>query len=369
MTQVSSQKLLHFNGVDWCIFELKFAASLSKAKLTWVLLCADLNKPEDKAMGEELKKAYLSSFPADQQTGKILEAQNEVHSSLVMSCIDALKTLVAGVPATTKDCGTALWNRLLRKYLPTIGASRVRMTLEIFEKCTKFKTVLDSGGDTEDYFSAIEQSVRNLLASGPPPTLEDIVSVLIIQAISKAGTMWETTATTLSDIPPGEDRLDNIQERVRERFITFNAGSGNEPAKGPVAHHADYPAVPGLSFVQNGNGTLYRIDATGQVFPDYFEAQAVLFTAPSPSGSPLGSANPAGGPKKGGRERKKCDNCPRLSNHWTSECFKSQGGEGQSNEKGEKKLKCNRCLEEGHVSPECRAAAPHPSVLNKSRNK
>jgi hypothetical protein len=157
MAATPISKVLLFNGVDWVIFELKFAASLTKAKIGWGLLTAPRNKTADILLGEALKTSYLSQFAegAERDT-KELEVQTEIHSNLTLCCIDALPILVSGVSATSPNCGTELWNRLLRKYLPTIGASRVRLTLEIFDACYGFKTMLESGGDTEDYFANIE---------------------------------------------------------------------------------------------------------------------------------------------------------------------------------------------------------------------
>mmetsp|Transcript_28772 Transcript_28772/g.58960 ORF Transcript_28772/g.58960 Transcript_28772/m.58960 type:complete len:287 (+) Transcript_28772:1063-1923(+) len=282
-----------------------------------------------------------------------------------MSCIDALPAIVASVPATTAQSGTKLWNRLLKKYIPTLGASKVRLTLEIVDQCKQFQSTIENGGDTEDYFANIEQSLRELLATGDPPTMEDIIAILVIQDISKSGTMWETTATALSDIPADENRFETIKEKVRERFLTFNSGLVDAPSKGPVAHKATYPPVPGISFVEHDGETLYRIDATGQHLNDYFQAQAVMFQA--------NAANATGGEKGGGPggkgKRKKCDNCPRLSNHWTSECTKGKKEDGviPHAKAVHQPGTCKRCLKPGHNSIFCKAPEPHPSVLEQMK--
>lgn len=101
------QKVLLFNSVDWTIFKLKFAASLTKAKIGWGLLTAPRNKAADIAIGDALKIAYLKPFAAGaERDAKELKAQTEIHSSLTLCCIDALPTLVAGVPVTTPNCRT-----------------------------------------------------------------------------------------------------------------------------------------------------------------------------------------------------------------------------------------------------------------------
>mmetsp|Transcript_56121 Transcript_56121/g.114749 ORF Transcript_56121/g.114749 Transcript_56121/m.114749 type:complete len:362 (+) Transcript_56121:855-1940(+) len=354
MATTTVEKIVVFDGKNWVIFSMKFAASLTKQKLGWSLLLADANKAQDKKLGDLMRKTYLAQFPDEEKAAKEIEAQTDVHSRLVMACIDVLPSIVASVPSTNKDCGTELWNLLLKKFVPTIGASKVRLTLGIIDQCSKFKSMLDSGSDTEDYFSSIETALRALLATGDPPTLEDIISILVIQAISKGGVMWETTAGTLSDLPADGERYEKIKERVRERFITFN-NTPETSAKGPVAHAAShYPPVPGLSVVQAGSETLFRIDGTGQHFQDYFQAQAVLFQGAPPTGT----ANPATGSESTGsgkpkKEKKKCIHHPKLSNHWTSECIKVTG----------KGPVCKRCLEPGHSSVTCKAAEPHPSVL------
>ena len=113
MTSTTLTKLLVFNGVDWVTFELKFRASLSKSKLLWTLLIAPKNSDADRALGAVLKTAYLAQFEEGLRDAKEAEAQVDIHSQLVLSCIDSLQTLVAGVSATSDECGTTLWNRLL----------------------------------------------------------------------------------------------------------------------------------------------------------------------------------------------------------------------------------------------------------------
>ena len=125
--------------------------------------------------------------------------------------------------------------------------------------------------------------------------------------------MRETTATSLADIPADDERFNNIKERVRERYITFN-GNGSPTTTGPVAHVATFPAVPGLTVLPFASGDLYHIDATGQVCPDFYQAQAVLFSAP-PSPSQVGQAAPADGspfttPTKDGKKKKNAAGVP-----------------------------------------------------------
>ena len=63
MASTTLTKLLVFNGVDWLIFELKFAASLNKSKLIWTLMTAAKNSAGDQAKGAQLRTAYLAQFP------------------------------------------------------------------------------------------------------------------------------------------------------------------------------------------------------------------------------------------------------------------------------------------------------------------
>ena len=167
MTSTSSDKILQFNGKDWGQFRMKIGAKIRPNKIEWVLKMASKNSDAIRDKGNQEMTAYCTTeedvlivggeeeeaedAPRRYRTIRTLdetkfrEAQIAVHTMLVMACVDSCYKVIAGVDEEALDCGSQIWDKLLRRYEPTMGISRVRLTLDTLDTCGRFKQMLDDG--------------------------------------------------------------------------------------------------------------------------------------------------------------------------------------------------------------------------------
>eukprot|EP00961_Rhodomonas_salina_P023920 321528-Rhodomonas_salina.1 len=69
-----------------------------------------MNAPELVATGEAERDAWLNAEEGRVET----TAQEYVYSTLVLAIVDALPEIVGKVDENSEECGTDLWNELLR---------------------------------------------------------------------------------------------------------------------------------------------------------------------------------------------------------------------------------------------------------------
>ena len=175
-------------------------------KLLFVLMLASHNSDEVKARGLEARDSYCNvveeadppvlvegkaaETPARRRTRfdtqKYREAQAEVYGILVLSCGTACFGIIQKANAMDLECGTDVWNLLLRRYEPTMGISRIRLTLNALDCCGKFKESLDAGKDTDEYIQGLESSLQSIEATGKTPNLEEILVALMITSMACA---------------------------------------------------------------------------------------------------------------------------------------------------------------------------------------
>eukprot|EP00961_Rhodomonas_salina_P005637 76534-Rhodomonas_salina.1 len=90
----------------------KFGAVFTRVGYNWVTKLAEMNSEEVQAAGAVERDAWAA---ADGDSNVATE-QEYVYSTLVLAIVDTLPDIVGRINENEADCGTLLWNELLRKF-------------------------------------------------------------------------------------------------------------------------------------------------------------------------------------------------------------------------------------------------------------
>eukprot|EP00961_Rhodomonas_salina_P109860 1478547-Rhodomonas_salina.1 len=104
-----------------------------------------MNSEEVQAAGAVERDAWLV---ADGERD-VATAQEYLYSTLVLAIVDALPDIVGRIDENEADCGTLLWNELLRKFQPNERPARARQIMQLTNRCTTFN------GRNEDWSAHI----------------------------------------------------------------------------------------------------------------------------------------------------------------------------------------------------------------------
>ena len=118
---------------------MKIGAKIRPDKMEWVLKMASKNSEAIRNKGSQEMNLYCSveeEIPireegdGDAEDGsrvrfrtvrtlneeKFRDAQTKIHTMLVLACVDSCYKIIAGVDESEVDCGTQIWDKLLRRF-------------------------------------------------------------------------------------------------------------------------------------------------------------------------------------------------------------------------------------------------------------
>eukprot|EP00961_Rhodomonas_salina_P187980 2537070-Rhodomonas_salina.3 len=232
------EKVLLFNGKpEWWMVQLcKFGAVFTQVGHNWVQKLAEMNLEEVQQAGSVELDAWLAADDArDAAT-----AQEYVYSTLVLAIVDALPDIVGRIDENEAECGTQLWNELLRKFQPNERPARARHIMQITNRCTTFD------GQNEDWsahIAAVESDLAVLQSLANEFTIEEVVCALVLQGMMKTGGHWLILGLILIAEEPDEgadgSSLKLIVDKAREHLMHFDNG-GAGPVVGYGATGVDF---------------------------------------------------------------------------------------------------------------------------------
>eukprot|EP00961_Rhodomonas_salina_P255095 3447506-Rhodomonas_salina.1 len=152
-------------------------------------------------------------------------AQEYVYSTLVLSIVDVLPEIVGRIDENSEECWTDLWNELLRKFQQNERPARARQIMHVTSRCTTFN------GRNEDWMAhiaGVESDLAVLKSFSGEFTAEEVVCVLVLQGMMKAGCHWSILGSILIAEEPAEGKegptLSRIVDKALEHLMHFGDG-------------------------------------------------------------------------------------------------------------------------------------------------
>eukprot|EP00961_Rhodomonas_salina_P065739 883285-Rhodomonas_salina.1 len=193
------EKVLLYDGKPekWMIQRRKFGAVFTHVSYNFVTKRAVMNAPKLVATGDTERDTWLNT-----EEGRVeSQVQEYVYSTLVLAIVDALPEIVGKVNENSEECGTELWNELLRKYQPNERPAREQQIIQVTSLCTTFT------GRNEDWLghiSAVDSDLAVLQSFSGEFTAEEVVCALVLQGMMKAGGHWSILGSILIAEEPAE---------------------------------------------------------------------------------------------------------------------------------------------------------------------
>ena len=237
------EKALRWDGsaLTWMVNRRKFGAVVARQGYSFVLKRAESNPMAVQEQGAEQEQAWLEAAE-EGRPRQLLNAQQWVYATLVLAIADALPGLVNRVDENDAECGTSLWNELLRKYQPTERVARARMVMQLAQRCQGFN---GKNASWPEFIGGIESGLALLQSHDENVNAEEIIAALTLGGMMRAGGHWAVLATILVNEEPAAGggqgiTVNAISERAREHVL-HQPESDTSPVVGYGAAGEDDP--------------------------------------------------------------------------------------------------------------------------------